>query len=613
MGLKISLKTMQITSSEIRKKFLEFFEKKWHAVIPSAPLVPENDPTALFNVAGMQPIVPYLLGEKHPSGNRLCDSQKCIRTNDIDEVGDNSHLTFFEMLGNWSLWDYFKEDSIAWSYEFLVSELWVDPRKIAVTVFEGDSDAPADEESAKLWKKAWISENKISFLPKGENWWWPAGETGPCGPDTEIFYRVWEEEFPPEDSNVENDENNWMEIWNNVFMEYIKNKDWKFVKASQKNVDTGMGLERITTVLNWKKSVYDTDVFEDIINKTIDVLWVSYNSETEKSIRIISDHSRVMTMLMSDGVEPSNVEQGYILRRLMRRAIRQAYTLGYKGQFLWEIAKVIIEKFKDIYPNVLENKDRILKLIDEEEKQFLSTLEKWLKEFDKLLKWFEIAFERSWKKIDTIAWPKAFKLYDTFGFPLEMTVELAEENWLKVDEEWFNKAFEEHQAKSRAWAEQKFKWWLADDSEATTALHSATHLLLAWLKKYLWNEVSQKWSNITTQRLRFDFNYPEKVDKEILDKVEKYVNDAISKQCSVELVEMEKTKAKESWVEGSFWEKYPDIVKVYTFKDSDGNVYSRELCWGPHVENTKIMWTFKIKKEQASSRGIRRIKAVLIK
>jgi len=604
---------MQITSSEIRKKFLAFFEKKWHAVIPSAPLVPENDPTALFNVAGMQPIVPYLLGENHPSGNRLCDSQKCIRTNDIEEVGDNSHLTFFEMLGNWSLWDYFKEDSIAWSYEFLVKELWVDSRKIAVTVFEGDDDAPADKESAELWKKVWISEDKISFLPKGENWWGPAGETGPCGPDTEIFYWVWEEEFPPEGSNVENDEDNWMEIWNNVFMEYIKDKNWKFVKATQKNVDTGMWLERITTVLNWEKSVYDTDVFKDIINRTTDVLWVSYSSETEKSVRIISDHSRVMTMLMADWVEPSNIEQGYILRRLMRRAIRQAYTLGYKGQFLWEIAKVVIESFKDIYPNVLENKERILKLILEEEKQFLDTLEKWLKEFDKLLKWFEIAFERSWKRIDTIAWPKAFKLYDTFWFPLEMTVELAEEKWLKVDEEWFNKAFEAHQAKSRAWSEAKFKWWLADDSEATTALHSATHLLLAWLKKYLWNEVSQKWSNITAERLRFDFNYPEKVNRDILDKVEEYVNDAIFKKCEVELINMDKQEAKDSWVDGSFWEKYPDIVKVYTFKDTRWNIYSRELCWGPHVENTGIMWTFKIKKEQASSRGVRRIKAVLIK
>jgi len=575
--------------------------------------VPENDPTALFNVAGMQPIVPYLLGENHPSGNRLCDSQKCIRTNDIEEVGDNSHLTFFEMLGNWSLWDYFKEDSIAWSYEFLVKELWVDSRKIAVTVFEGDDDAPADKESAELWKKVWISEDKISFLPKGENWWGPAGETGPCGPDTEIFYWVWEEEFPPEGSNVENDEDNWMEIWNNVFMEYIKDKNWKFVKATQKNVDTGMWLERITTVLNWEKSVYDTDVFEDIINRTTDVLWVSYSSETEKSVRIISDHSRVMTMLMADWVEPSNIEQGYILRRLMRRAIRQAYTLGYKGQFLWEIAKVVIESFKDIYPNVLENKERILKLIWEEEKQFLDTLEKWLKEFDKLLKWFEIAFERSWKRIDTIAWPKAFKLYDTFWFPLEMTVELAEEKWLKVDEEWFNKAFEAHQAKSRAWSEAKFKWWLADDSEATTALHSATHLLLAWLKKYLWNEVSQKWSNITAERLRFDFNYPEKVNRDILDKVEEYVNDAIFKKCEVELINMDKQEAKDSWVDGSFWEKYPDIVKVYTFKDTRWNIYSRELCWGPHVENTGIMWTFKIKKEQASSRGVRRIKAVLIK
>jgi len=606
---------MKYTSKQIREKFLDFFKTKNHAIIPSAPLVPENDPSALFNVAWMQPIVPYLLWEKHPSGNRLADSQKCLRTNDIEEVGDNSHLSFFEMLGNWSLWDYFKKESIAWSYEFLTSKDWLalDPRMIAVTVFEGDKDAPRDEESADLWAKQWIPRDRISYLNKAENWWGPAGETWPCGPDTEIFYWVWESEFPPAWSNVENDEDNWMEIWNNVFMEYIKDSDGNFVKAEQQNVDTGMWLERIVTVLNGEKTVYNTDVFENIIAKIEDVLSVEYNEETMNSIRIISDHSRVAVMLISDWVVPSNVEQGYILRRLMRRAIRQAFKLGHKENFMPEVAKVIISHFEEIYPNVKEQEKVILEKIEREEKQFGETLEKGLKEFDKLVKGFEIAFERTGKKVEIIAGPKAFKLYDTFGFPLEMTVELAEEKGLKVDEEWFKKAFEEHQAKSRAGAEQKFKGWLADDSEATTALHSATHLLLAGLNSVLGWWISQKGSNITSDRLRFDFNFDRKVTREELDKVEDYVNNAINSECEVELINMDKQEAKDSWVEWSFWEKYPDVVKVYTFKDSDDNIYSRELCWGPHVENTKTMGKFKIKKEEASSRGVRRIKAVLIK
>jgi len=604
---------MQITSTQIRNKFIEYFKENWHEQIPSAPVVPENDPTVLFTTAGMHPLVPYLLGEKHPLWKRLVNSQKCIRTGDIDEVGDDSHLTFFEMLWNWSLWDFFKKESIKFSYELLTEKLWIDPKKLAVTVFAWDENAPVDEESAIIWQEVGMDKNKISYLWKKDNWWGPAGQTWPCGPDTEIFYWVWNSDFSPEESNVENDEDNWMEIWNNVFMEYIKDEKWDFNLASMQNVDTGMWLERVTAVLNWKTTVYDTDVFTDIIEEIEKVLWVKYDKNTKKSIRIIADHARTSVIMLSDGVTPSNIDQWYVLRRLMRRAIREGYKLWKKGQFLTSIVEVIIWKFEDIYESVKVNKTNIIEEIEREEKQFSGTLEKWLKEFDKLLKWFQIALERSWKRIDTIAWTKAFKLYDTFGFPLEMTVELAIEKWLKVDGEWFNKAFEEHQAKSRAWAEQKFKWWLADDSEATTALHSATHLLLAGLKKYLWNDVSQKWSNITAERLRFDFNYPEKVEKDILEKVEEYVNDIIAKKCTVELINMDKTEAKESWVDWSFWEKYPDIVKVYTFKDNSWSIYSRELCWWPHVENTWSMWTFKIKKEQASSRGIRRIKAVLIK
>ena len=473
---------MQYTSTQIRQKFLDFFKSKNHAIIPSAPVVPENDPTVLFNTAGMQPLVPYLLGEKHPSGTRLADSQKCIRTWDIEEVWDNSHLTFFEMLWNWSLWDYFKKESINYSYEFLTSKDWLalDPRKIAVTVFEWDKDAPRDEESADIWASVWMPKNRISYLDKNENWW-AAGDTGPCGPDSEIFYWVWESEFPPEDSNVWNDEDNWMEIWNNVFMEYNRQADWSLEKLPNQNVDTGMWLERIVATLNWEKTVYNTDIFDYIIEKITSLIWVEYTEETLKSIRIIADHSRTATVMISDWVVPSNVDQGYVLRRLMRIAIRQAHKLWFKGLFLSEVAEVIIEKLGLAYPHMIEKKDEILSEIIREEKQFVETLEKGLKEFEKLVKGFEIAFERSGKKIDTIAGNKAFKLYDTFGFPLEMTVELAEEKGLKVDVEGFKEAEKKHQELSRAGAEQKFKGWLADDWEETIALHSATHLLLAGL------------------------------------------------------------------------------------------------------------------------------------
>lgn len=604
---------MQISSQEIRQKFLEFFQSKNHHIIPSASVVPENDPTVLFNTAGMQPLVPYLLGEKHPLGTRLADYQKCIRTWDIDDVGDNTHLTFFEMLWNWSLWDYFKKESIAWSYEFLTSKdwLWIDPKKLAVTVFEGDENAPRDEESAQIWKSHGM--NNISYLGKKDNWWGPAGATGPCGPDTEIFYWVWESEFPPEWSTVWNDEKNWMEIWNNVFMEYIKDEHGNFNKASMQNVDTGMWLERITRTLTWAPSVYETDVFQDIIESICQVLGVTYNEQTKNAIRIIADHARTSTIMISDGIVPSNVDQGYILRRLLRRAIRQGYKLDFQGTFMSEVAKTVIKKFAPIYESVGKNETIILEEIQKEEKQFLSTLEKGLKEFDKLVNGFQIAFERTGQKIDTISWDKAFKLYDTFGFPIEMTGELATEKGLKVDVEGFNEAFKKHQELSRAGSEQKFAGWLADHSETTTALHSATHLMLAGLRKVLWDHVHQAGSNITAERLRFDFTHDEKLTPEQLQAVEDYVNTAIQDGTRRTIEDMPKDQAKSQWVEGSFWEKYPEIVKVWTFTGKDGMIYSQELCWGPHVEETKNMGIFKIKKEEASSRWVRRIKAILTK
>lgn len=605
---------MKITSNEIREKFLEFFKSKNHKVIPSAPVVPDNDPTVLFTTAWMHPLVPYLLWEKHPLWNRLADYQKCVRTWDIDDVWDNTHLTFFEMLWNWSLWDYFKKESIAWSYEFLTSKkwLWIDSKKLAVTVFEWNENAPRDEESASIWKNLGITN--ISYLWKDDNWWGPAGQTWPCWPDTEIFYRVWNEEFPPVWSTVWNDSKNWMEIWNNVFMEYVKDENGNYNKAKMQNVDTGMWLERITRTLTWVPSVYESDIFSDIIDVICDTLGVQYDEKNKKSIRVIADHTRTAVMMISDWVIPSNVDQWYVLRRLLRRAIREGHKLWNNWEFLKAIAEKIISKFEDIYEPIKKNKQKILTEIEREEKQFLSTLEKGLKEFEKLIKWFEIAFEKTGKKIDTISWDKAFKLYDTYGFPLEMTKELASEWWLKVDEKWFNESFKKHQELSRAWSEQKFKWWLADNSEMTTSLHSATHLLLAWLRKVLWKDVHQAGSNITSERLRFDFTYNDKMTPEQIKQVEDYVNNAISKNAKVVLDMVAKKDAeKDPTIEASFREKYPDIVKVYTFKSDNWEVFSKELCWGPHVEFTWNMWKFKIKKEESSSRWVRRIKAVLEK
>jgi len=602
---------MPILASEIRQKYLQFFKSKNHAIIPSAPLVPENDPSVLFNTAGMQPLVPYLLGEPHPLGRRLADVQKCVRTGDIDDVGDDTHLTFFEMLGNWSLGDYFKKESIAMSWEFLTSKEWLglDPEMISVTVFEGDANAPRDEESATIWKDIGMPEDRIAYLPAEDNWW-AAGPTGPCGPDTEIFYWMGEGK-PPRGSNKGTDSKMWMEIWNNVFMQYNR------VDANTLNllpapcVDTGMGIERCTVTLNGMKSVYETDCFASVLEKIREIVWTEkYN---ERSARIIADHIRTATHMISDGVVPKNIDQGYILRRLIRRAIREAYKMWYEHHFTANIAGMYIDQFSSIYESVRSNADKIKTELSIEESKFAKTLKEWNREFEKIVNGFKIAFERSGQKVTQISGGKAFTLFDTYGFPLEMTLELAKEQGLTVDIDGFKKAFEEHQEKSRTAAAGKFKWWLADDGIETTALHSACHLMLAWLREVLGTHVTQAGSNITAERLRFDFTHGEKMTPEQIQAVEKYVNEAITSQLTVTITNMDKKEAQETGVSGSFWEKYPDIVKVYNMVGANGVVYSRELCGGPHVENSESMGKFKIVKEESSSSGVRRIKAVLEK
>jgi len=597
---------MNLTSSEIRQKYLDFFRSKNHSILESAPLVPENDPSVLFNTAGMQPLVPYLLGEKHPMWTRLADVQKCVRTGDIDDIWDDTHLSFFEMLWNWSLWDYFKKESITWSYEFLTSSEWlaINPNYLAVTVFEWDESTPKDIESAEIWKSLGIPDSRISYLWAKDNWW-AAGPTGPCGPDTEIFYWVWDWELR---WNVKENESDWMEIWNNVFMQFNRLEDWTLVKLPAQNVDTGMWLERITRTLNKANSVYDTDIFSDIIVKIREIVWENYN---ERSARIIADHLRASVMMISDWVFPKNVDQWYILRRLIRRAIREFYKMNFEKPIISEIAKMYISKFENVYISVKNNKSKIIEELNKEEEKFGITIKDWIKEFERLVKWFEIAFEKTGQKITTISGDKAFRLYDTFGFPLEMTQELAKENWLEVDKEWFIKAFERHQELSRTASEWKFKWWLAWWWEMETKYHTTTHLLLAWLRKVLWNDVFQAGSNITSERLRFDFKHSEKMTPEQVKLVEDFVNEVIQKNASVTLKEMQKDEAKEAWIVWSFWEKYPDIVKIYTIAWTDGTIYSQELCWWPHIENTGSLWKFKITKEEASSSGVRRIKGVL--
>jgi alanyl-tRNA synthetase len=600
-----------ILVSDIRQKYLDFFKSKGHAIIPSAPLVPENDPSVLFNTAGMQPLIPYLLGEPHPSGKRLADVQKCVRTGDIDDVGDNTHLTFFEMLGNWSLGDYFKKESIEMSWEFLTDKKWLalDPEMISVTVFEWDANAPRDEESAEIWKSIGMPIDRIAYLPAEDNWW-AAGPTGPCGPDTEIFYWMGEGK-PPAGSNVGTEPKKWMEIWNNVFMQYNRVDANTLNTLPAQCVDTGMGIERCAVTLNQYASVYETDSFAPVLQKIRAIIGES--NYIERSARIIADHLRTATHMIADGVTPKNVDQGYILRRLIRRAIREAYKMGYELPFTTVIADIYIEQFSGIYDSVANNAEKIRTELAIEEGKFSKTLKDGVREFEKIVNGFKIAFERSGQQITQIAGSKAFTLFDTYGFPLEMTVELAKENNLTVDVDAFTAAFEKHQELSRTASAGKFVGGLGDNSPETTALHSACHLMLAGLREVLGTHVSQAGSNITAERLRFDFTHNEKMTPEQISAVEAYVNRAIESGLTVTISNMDKKIAQDTGVSGSFWEKYPDIVKVYSMVGADQVVYSQELCGGPHVENSQGMGKFRIVKEESSSSGVRRIKAVLEK
>ncbi len=606
-----------ITSHLLRKKFLEFFQSKKHAIVPSASLIPENDPTVLFTTAGMHPLVPFLMGEKHPGGSRLTNVQKCIRTQDIDEVGDERHDTFFEMMGNWSLGDYFKKEAIEWSWEFLTSKnyLGLDPKMLAVSVFAGDADAPRDEESAKIWKSLGVLEERIAYLPKKNNWWGPAGQTGPCGPDTEIFFwKGKESNLPSPKSNPGNDEERWLEIWNDVFMQYNKSKEGKYELLKQKNVDTGMGLERTLMVLNRYEDVFQIDTFWPLILLIQQISGHLYEGqETRRSMRIIADHLRTATMILGDdkGIVPSNVDQGYIVRRLIRRAIRHGRLLGINANFCSSIADGVISIFRDVYPEVERNRAFVLSEMEKEETKFRSTLEQGMKEFEKLLKGFQMAWEKSGTKISLISGKQAFKLYDTYGFPLEITEELAKEKSLSVDKAGFDEAFKAHQALSRVGAEQKFAGGLADHSEIVTKYHTATHLLHAALIKVLGLNATQRGSNITHERLRFDFAHMQKTTPEEIQEIEKIVNTAIEKDYPIVCEEMTLDEAKKRGAIGLFGHKYGEKIKVYTVGHPGEVPFSSEVCGGPHVSHTKLLGHFKIVKEEAVSAGVRRIKAIL--
>ncbi|MBQ0165794.1 MAG: alanine--tRNA ligase [Treponema sp.] len=599
-----------MTANELRSKYIEFFKSKNHAEISGQSLIPENDPSVLFTTAGMHPLVPYLLGEKHPAGTRLTDYQKCVRTGDIDEVGDPSHLTCFEMLGNWSLGDYFKKESIAFSYEFLTGKDWLalDPRKISVTVFAGDENAPRDEEAAGYWKDNGMPEDKIAYLPASDNWW-AAGPTGPCGPDTEIFYWVGEG-LPPEGSNKGTDSANWMEIWNNVFMQYNRIDEKTLVNLPKQNVDTGMGLERTNCILQGKTSVYLTEVFQPIIRKVEELSGYTYGTDNEKdmSVRIIADHSRASTFILGDqrGVTPSNLGAGYVLRRLIRRAVRHGMKLGIDRSFLAEIADAVIANFKNAYPELEQNAEKIKKELTAEEERFRDTLKKGEAEFQKLLP----NLMKNPKK--EISGKVAFRLYDTFGFPLELTQELGAENGFTVDVEGFKEAEKKHQEASKSLDAGKAKGGLAEQSEITTKYHTATHLLQQALVNILGAQVAQKGSNINNERMRFDFTFERPMTPEEVKQAEDIVNEKIKEDLPVTMQIMSLEAAKASGARALFTNKYGEDVKVYTIgRDVEKDWFSKEVCGGPHVEHTGLIGHFKITKEQSSSAGVRRIRAVI--
>jgi len=611
-------------SSEIRKKFLEFFKSKGHAIIPSSSLVPsETDPTALFTTAGMHPLVPYLLGEKHPGGKRVANIQKCVRTGDIDEVGDSRHLTFFEMMGNWSFGDpktadgigagYFKKEAIEWSWEFLTDKKWLglDKKRLAVSVFAGDENAPFDGEAFDLWKKLGAAEKRIAKLPKKNNWWGPAGRTGPCGPDTEMFYWTGGADKIPDSFNDDNDL--WVEIWNDVFMQYNKGEDEKYYSLKQKNVDTGMGLERMAMVMQRENNVYETDLFQPLVVKIKSKIpnlsadrqdLKSSDKEKEKSIRIIADHIKASVFIMGDEVSPSNIGRGYVLRRLIRRAARYGKLLGIEESFLAGVAEPVFEIYKEFYLELSQKKEMILDVITEEENKFSKTLEKGIREFQKMA-------TISPDKI--ISGKDAFILFSTYGFPLEITVEMAKEKGGSVDVKQFNEEFKKHQHLSKTASVGMFKGGLADAGEKTTKYHTATHLLHQALKIVLGESVNQKGSNITSERLRFDFSWPEKMTKEQIEKVEQIVNGKIKENLPVAWQEMSLEEARLSGAIGLFGHKYETKVKVYTVGNiaKSEQVFSKEICMGPHIASTGELGYFKIIKEEAVSAGVHRIKAIL--
>ncbi|MCC6563521.1 alanine--tRNA ligase [Candidatus Uhrbacteria bacterium] len=603
-----------MTTSEVRQKFLDFFKEKGHAIIPSASVVPENDPTVLFTTAGMQPLVPYLIGQPHPMGKRLADAQKCVRTDDIEEVGDNRHLTFFEMLGNWSLGDYFKQESITWSFEFLTDEKWlgIDPEKIYVTVFEGDEDAPRDEDSIGIWQALYQVRginaevgDRIRAYPKKKNWWGPAGITGPCGPDTEIFYmtgKPHDPAFGPE-CHQNCDCGRFVEIWNNVFMQYDKQADGSFKPLAQQNVDTGMGLERIVAVMQNVETVFETDAFQPAIEKIAELSGKPYNGN-ERAFRIVADHVRAATFIIGDarGVVPSNVGQGYIVRRLLRRAIREGRRLGIKDAFTHLVAEVYVGKYGSHYSELEQNLSKIIDEMKKEEEKFGKTLEKGMKELEKMLSKASISGE------------DAFLLFSSYGFPLELTEEILKEKGMQVDREVFAAEFRKHQDLSRTASAGVFKGGLADNSVETTRLHTATHLLHQALRSVLGDHVMQKGSNITAERLRFDFSHTQKMTPEELKKVEDLVNEAIKKDYPVHCVQLPVAEAKQRGAIGLFEDKYAqmgDKINVYFVGNEDKGFFSKEICGGPHVEHTGELGSFKIQKEEAVSAGVRRIKATV--
>ena len=579
---------------EIRNKYLNYFKNHGHKIIPSAPLIPENDPSVLFTTAGMQPLVPYLLGEKHPEGTRLTDYQKCLRTNDIDEVGDNRHLTYFEMLGNWSLGDYFKEESIAMSFEFLTKELGIPVEKLSVTCFAGDEDAPRDNVTAECWKKAGIPEDRIYYYGKDDNWW-IAGKEGPCGPDTEMFYDTGKPACGP-DCQPSCDCGKYVEIWNNVFMEYYKSKDGTYTKLKQHNVDTGLGLERMTMLLQGKETPFDTELFAPIMDKLQELA----KADSIESRRIVAEHLRASMMVIADGGRPSNIDRGYVLRKLIRRMSRHLNKLQIDLSELGNLIDLDIDILKEMYPELEKNRDTIKQVIIEEKDKFIKTLAHGEKEFEKYIN------KAKAENKNVIDGQTIFKLYETYGFPPEITADLAREQGFTIDNSEFDKLFKEHQAKSRLGSEQKFKGGLAEQNEKTISYHTATHLLHKALQIVLGEHATQKGSNITTERLRFDFSHPEKMTKEQLKQVEDIVNEQIKRDLPVTCEEMTLEEAKKSGAMGLFENKYGEKVKVYTIGD-----FSKEICGGPHVTHTGELGHFKILKEESSSAGVRRIKAIL--